>query len=274
MSRPNSRRNLDTAIERIADEGDALRLRRLMANAVVAQMLPEGAVKGESALKFRFGPSATRFSKDLDAARISDIKGYMEELQESLEVGWNGFTGVLVERRQAAPKGVPRPYVMRSFDVKLSYNGKSWMTVILEVGHNEIGDAEDPDMVVPEELSSVFVRLGFPPLEPMPLMRLPYQVAQKFHGLTEEKSSRAHDLVDLQVLVAGGDVDLAETGEICERLFRYRNLQAWPPTVVKGEDWDGLYAEASEGLRVLPTVDDAIVWANALIESIDSAKQR
>lgn len=243
-----------------------------MANAIVAQMLPEGAVKGGSALKLRFGSSATRFSKDLDTARVSDIKQYMEALQDSLDTGWNGFTGVLVEKRQATLKGVPKPYVMQPFDVKLSYNGKSWMTVILEVGHNEIGDAEDPDMLVPGDLSDIFERLGFPPLDPIPLMRLPHQIAQKLHGVTEEGSSRAHDLVDLQVQLADGEVDLVETRTICERLFSYRNLHAWPPKVTKGEDWDGLYADAATGLKVLPTVDEAIAWANGLIESIDAAR--
>ncbi len=271
MKKPNSRRNLDIAIERIADEGDAVRLRRLLANAVVAQMLPEGAVKGGSALKLRFGASATRFSKDLDTARVSDIKQYMESLADALEAGWNGFTGVLVERSQATPKGVPRSYVMQPFDVKLSYNGKSWMTVILEVGHNEIGDAEGPDMVVPRKLSDLFERLGFPPLDPMPLMRLPFQVAQKLHGVTEEGSSRAHDLVDLQIQLAEGEVDLAETKEICIRLFRYRKLQSWPPTVIKGEGWDSLYDEAAAGLCVLPTIDGAIDWTNELIARIDAA---
>lgn len=272
MSRPNSRRNLDIEIERIADEGDALRVRRLMANAIVAQMLPEGAIKGGSALRLRFGTSTTRFSKDLDAVRVSDIKQYMEALQDSLEAGWNGFTGTLVEKKQASPKGVPELYIMQPFDVKLSYNGKSWMTVMLEVGHNEIGDAESPDMIVPEGLSEVFVRLGFPPLDPMPLMRLPYQVAQKLHGVTEVGSSRAHDLVDLQIQLAEGNVDLAETLMIRERLFNYRNLQSWPPVVIKGENWDGIYAEAASGIDVLPTVDDAIVWANELIKSINAAK--
>lgn len=272
MSRPNSRRNLDIAIERIADEGDAVRLRRSMANAIVAQMLPEGAVKGGSALKLRFGSSATRFSKDLDAARLADIKQYAKALANSLEVGWNGFTGILVEKKQASPKGVPKPYVMQPFDVKLSYNGKSWMTVILEVGHNELGDAEDPDMIFPKELSGIFERLGFPPLDPVPIMRLPYQIAQKLHGMTEEGSSRAHDLVDLQVQIAEGEVNLAETRVICERLFNYRKLQSWPPVVARGEDWESLYADAALGLQVLPTVDEAIDWANRLIESIDAAK--
>lgn len=50
--------------------------------------------------------------------------------------------------KPAKPKGVSTQYVMQPFEVKLSYNGKSWITVPLEVGHNEIGDADDPDMLV------------------------------------------------------------------------------------------------------------------------------
>ncbi|WP_241158115.1 MULTISPECIES: hypothetical protein [unclassified Adlercreutzia] len=90
--------------------------------------------------------------------------------------------------------------------------------------------------------------------------------------MTEEGSSRAHDLVDLQVQIAEGEVNLAETRVICERLFNYRKLQSWPPVVTRGEDWESLYADAALGLQVLPTVDEAIDWANRLIESIDAAK--
>lgn len=79
--RPSSRRNLDIAIERIADSSDdAVRIRRLMANALVGQLLPDGAVKGGSSLKLRFGSHATRFSKDLDTARLSDIEDYADAL--------------------------------------------------------------------------------------------------------------------------------------------------------------------------------------------------
>jgi hypothetical protein len=43
--RPNSRRNLDIAIERLAeDRGDPLRTRSALASAIVAQMLPGGVV--------------------------------------------------------------------------------------------------------------------------------------------------------------------------------------------------------------------------------------
>ena len=51
--RPNSRRNLDIAIDRLcASTGDEPgRVKRLLATAIVGQMLPDGAAKGGNALK-------------------------------------------------------------------------------------------------------------------------------------------------------------------------------------------------------------------------------
>lgn len=40
-------------------------------------------------------------------------------------------------------------HAMQPYEVKLSYLGKPWVTVWLEVGHGEIRDADEPDMVVP-----------------------------------------------------------------------------------------------------------------------------
>lgn len=267
--RPNSRRNLDIAIERIAGRGqDFVQARTVMADAVVAQMLPDGAVKGGSALKLRFGDEGTRFSEDLDTARASDIEEYIGALGDALEKGWQGFTGVAVRREPAMPAGVPASYVMQPYDVKLSYLGKSWVTVSLEVGHNEIGDADEPDMIVPQDATRLFEALGFDPPSAIPVMRLSHQISQKLHGLSEEGSRRAHDLVDLQLIFQKGDVNLAETRSTCERLFAYRGQQAWPPVVEVGTNWESLYAEAAEGLAVIQDVGDAVEWANSLIENI------
>lgn len=116
VKQPNSRRNLDLAIEReFGDREGALRARRTMANVIVGQMLPEGVVKGGSALKIRFGLRATRFSQDLDAARVSDIDDFVDALEERLSVGWGGFTGHVVPKAPAHPKGVPTQYVMQPF---------------------------------------------------------------------------------------------------------------------------------------------------------------
>lgn len=272
MSRPNSRRNLDIAIERIArDSKDAVRIRRNIANAIVGQLLSDGAVKGGSSLKLRFGEGAARFSRDLDTARISDIDSYTEALESALQEGWNGFTGRLVRGKQASPKGVPAHYVMQPFEVKLSYNGKSWMTVPLEVGHNEIGDAMEPDMRVPKEASQTLEMLGFPPLAPMPFMKLAHQVAQKLHGLTESGSERVHDLVDLQVIMHEEPPALETVKPLCIRLFSYRDMQPWPPVIEAQTGWVEGYEAASEGLAVL-NLSEAIAWGNELIERIDSSE--
>lgn len=63
MKRPNSMRHLDDAIRRLCGGApqDFVRARTVMANAIVASMLPDGVVKGGSALKMRFGEENTRF---------------------------------------------------------------------------------------------------------------------------------------------------------------------------------------------------------------------
>lgn len=58
---------------------------------------------------------------------------------------------------------------------------------------------------------------------------------------------------------------------VCVRLFAYRQEQKWPPTIIKGEDWDSLYAAQADGPDVLPTADVVVAWANDLIERIDSS---
>ena len=272
--KPNSRRNLDLAIDRLcAKTGDEPgRVKRLLATAIVGQMLPDGAAKGGNALKIRFGKDVTRFSRDLDTARASSLEEYISRLEGALSEGWRGFTGTVVPEEPPSPEGVPTAYIMQPFEIKLAYNGKSWMTLPLEVGHNEVGDADDPDMVSSPEAAAILAQLGFPEPGPVPCMRLEHQIAQKLHAASGPDSERAHDLIDLQIAVTGGDVDYEKTREVCTRLFEYRREQAWPPTVVKGEGWDELYASQAKGLEVLPTADKAVEWANALVAKIDAAK--
>lgn len=106
VKKPNSRRNLDVAIDRLfADHDEALRVRRLMANIIVGQLLPDGAVKGGSVLKLRYGQSSTRFSMDLDTARATDLAEYVQRLEDALVAGWEGFTGTLAPRKPATPRG-------------------------------------------------------------------------------------------------------------------------------------------------------------------------
>ena len=271
--RPNSMRHLDDAIRR-ASGGTAdgyVRMRTLVANAIVAQMLPDGVVTGGSAVRMRFGSEATRYTTDLDTATASDPDEYAARLSEALAAGWEGFTGRVVRREPATPPGIPGEYVMRPFDVKLSYLGKSWCTVPLEVGFDEIGDAERADATSQAEASDALGRLGFPAVGDVALMDLCYQVAQKLHGLTSG-GDRVRDLVDLQLIMGNADVDLARTRRVCVRLFAYRKAQQWPPRVVSGEGWGELYATQAEGLDVLSDLSEAIEWANVLVSRIDAAR--
>lgn len=265
-------RHLDDAVRR-ACGGSApefVRARTIMANAIVASMLPDGVVKGGSAIKMRFGDAATRFTTDLDTATATDPDEYARLLGENLSRGWEGFGGRVTFREPASPDGIPAEYVMRPYDVKLTYMGKPWCTVPLEVGCNEIGDADSVDWAVLTDAASLFAQVGLPAPGRAPLMLLNHQVAQKLHALTGP-GDRVRDLVDLQLIVANSDLDFTAIKAVSERLFAYRKAQAWPPKVVAHEGWEGLYVEQAIGLPVLQDLEAAVGWSNGLIGQIVAA---
>lgn len=272
-SRPNSRVNLDKAIERLfGNYENSIEVRSIMANALVGQMLRGGVVKGGSGLKLRYGLRHTRATMDLDTACAGEIDIFVSQLAARLQEGWQGFTGAIVKKKPAQPRNVPSEYVMQPYAVRLAYNGQSWCTVDLEIGFNEIGDANEGEYALSNEVADIFTRLGFPIPDAVPLMKCEHQVAQKLHGLTEPNSHRAHDLIDLQLILDHTTVDLKEVARICRRLFAFRRMQLWPPQVVKGPNWESLYKEANQKGAAPRTLDEAIIWANALITKIDQSE--
>ncbi|MFK0002328.1 nucleotidyl transferase AbiEii/AbiGii toxin family protein [Paenarthrobacter sp. NPDC090522] len=126
MSYDTPPRNLAALNQRLknleVDETLAVRRRTTMALVVIGQMLPEGAVKGGSAMALRYG-SDTRFTRDVDAARTGSLATFRADFEERLREGWGGFSGRLIERKAPKPQGIPAPYVMKPFDVKLDYEG-------------------------------------------------------------------------------------------------------------------------------------------------------
>jgi hypothetical protein len=80
------------------NDGLALRRRIGMSLVVVGQMLPEGAIKGGSAMALRYG-RGTRFTQDLDAARVHSLARFRSDFEESLADGWAGFTGTWTSAR-------------------------------------------------------------------------------------------------------------------------------------------------------------------------------
>ena len=271
--RPNSRRNLDMALQRLYGAGASLvQVRMAMANAIVGQMLPDVVIKGGTSLRLRYGRGNSRHTIDCDVARRTELETFVENLRSALSTGWNGFSGNLVTKVSAKPRGVPAEYVMQPFEVKLSYLGRSWCTVPLEVGTNEVGLADAPEVrPVAADIAEPFAALGFPPPNPLPLMPLAFQVAQKLHGASAMRSDRARDLIDLQLIMANDVISLTEVRRICERLFAYRKCQAWPAVISKGEAWDDLYEAQRGSLDVLPTCDEAVRWANSLVRKIATA---
>ena len=157
---------------------------------------------------------------------------------------------------------------MQPFDVKLDYRGRSWCTVKFELGHNELGDADQPEYHLSNSLVGFFTEAGLEEPKPVPVMCADHQVAQKLHALSSPGSERAKGLVDLQLLDKGENLDLSRLAETCARLFDYRRQQSWPPTIQIGGQWDTPYIEAAEDAAVLPAAEEVVVWANKLVQRI------
>ena len=241
------------------------RLVALVGNVALSQMLPDSAIKGGTGLKLRFGERLTRDTPDVDAAFRGDLDEFRDQLAENLAVGWGGFTGTVTRGAKRGPETVPEAYVMQPFRVTLKYHGRTFKGVDLEVGYDELEATtkEEPEFEMSDEVLRVFATLGL--LEPAPVRVQPlhHQIAQKIHACTAPGSDRAHDLVDLQLIVPMTDAALVAT--TTKRLFRFRAEHEWPPTLTATANWESLYADAAEGLEVLPTVAEAIAWLNDYI---------
>lgn len=277
---PTNLRSLEARIDNIARGRGApvRRIQRAVANVVVGQMIPPSVVKVGTAMNLRVGESGSRFTPDFDATRYANLttEDYLDQLRARLQEGWGGFTGTVEQQDPAQPEGVPEGYVMQPFAVKLSYQDRHWLTVTFELGHDEIGSTKTSEVRIADDLVELFDELGLPQPDPIPVLAVEHQVAQKLHACTSVSpktggNQRAHDLVDLQILAEEEGFDHTALKPVCERLFRARQSHKWPPAVVAHDGWPGLYAEAAEGLVVLADVDEAVAWASRLIADIDGA---
>lgn len=124
--------------------------------------------------------------------------------------------------------------------------------------------------------------LGLPESSKVDCLSLRYQIAQKLHACTEQPddkdNERAHDLVDLQLLMGLLDPDnLQAVREACEEIFASRDRQVWPPALQTPLPWAGLYGAAradvldADALNLAPTIKDAVVVVQELINAIATA---
>lgn len=274
---PRNEHELELRLVRMLgnDNSRMLVMRTMMANAIAGQFLPNGAIlKGGGSLRYRFGCLFTRNTIDFDTTRRGDLDAFLTEFKRSLEAGWNGFSGQLVILPQASPSGVPFDYVMQPVDLKLQYKGQAWCTVNLEISHDEANATDECDMALPPaDVLDMFHDLGLPTPKPIALITLEHQISQKLHGASglSEHNQRAHDLIDLQVMMRSEVVDLKKVRSICHQLFAQRRLQPWPTLIKARKGWSQIYDAQKKNLSVLETVDEAIAWANELIARIDNA---
>jgi hypothetical protein len=255
---PSNLRSLDVRIDNLARERGrpVRRIQRALANAVVGQILPPGVVKGGTAMKLRVGEAASRFTPDLDVARLGSVTldDYLDELAHRLATGWGGFTGTVEQLEAPQPTGVPEDYVMLPFLIRLAYRGRHWLTVRFELSHDEIDSTNEPELRIADDIVELFDVLGLATPNPIPVLAIDHQIAQKLHACTSINAKtggneRAHDLVDLQILALEETIDMRAVGATSRRLAARRS-QSWPPTVVAYEGWDTIYTEAADGLGV------------------------
>lgn len=159
---------------------------------------------------------------------------------------------------------------MQPFLIRVAYSGRHWLTVPFELGHDEIGSTKRFERRVAADILEVFETLGLRRPDPIPVLAIDHQIAQKLHACTSVNAktggnARAHDLVDLQILVQEETVDPLAVGATAQRLFVARRSHSWPPTIVAFDGWDTIYAEAAVGLDVIEDVGAAVDWANDFI---------
>lgn len=217
-------------------------------------------VKGGSSLELRRGIPDSRTSKDFDTVARRDIELIHFTAPEEIDV-----------------PGMPvKP---RRFTAKLSYRGRAFATVPIEVSSVEAGNADQFDTLTSDALGLV----GVPAAVAVPCMTIPWQIAQKLHAVTavleEPKvNDRAHDLVDLQLLEGLLlDADLMPTRSACIAIFEARAQHPWPPRVATLPHWPLIYAGALEGLDHLElarTVDAAAQAVQRFVARIDRATKR
>ena len=268
------------------DEVLTTQLVRTVALVVLGQILRQcvsggsapsaAAIKGGTAMRARYGLQRSRASLDFDVVRHADLNTFLSDFQTALAQGWFGFQGAVQPSRTVSrPRGVPPQYIVTTYDVKLNYStgevAKSFMTVVLEVGADELDDSRDTTTVLDPAVIDLFLALGLPEPEPVHVVRDDHQIAQKLHAVSAEGSERAHDLIDLQLLAEAPSMSDADVAATCARLFRFRDSQVWPPTIVEGDDWESLYSAQLQGLGVRGTVSEAVVWANDFIARLVSA---
>ncbi len=223
-------------------------------------------LKGGLAMELRLQLRA-RVTGDYDAAFRTRTEEAIERLDEALAQPWNSFN-----LTRDAPETIPNTKAVR-VRLRLSYKGRSWGSVHLEMAPVEGRMGLELDRVEAMSLDSLRVPLP----EAANCVSLRYQVAQKLHACTEvfeegRENDRFRDVMDI-LLVEDllYDMGLNHVREACVDIFTVRDKHTWPPSVTVYDSWRVPFAELARENRFTPEdIDEAAAALTALIAAIEA----
>ncbi|MGO9761797.1 MAG: nucleotidyl transferase AbiEii/AbiGii toxin family protein [Solirubrobacteraceae bacterium] len=223
-------------------------------------------LKGGLAMELRLQLRA-RVTGDYDAAFRTRTEEAVERLDEALAQPWNSFN-----LTRDAPEIIPNTKAVR-VRLRLSYKGRSWGSVQLEMAPVEGRMGLELDRVEAMSLDSLRVPLP----EAANCISLRYQVAQKLHACTEvfeegRENDRYRDVMDILLLEELlYDIGLNRVREACVDIFTVRDKHTWPPTVTVYDSWRVPFAELARENRFTPEdIDEAAAALTALIAAVEA----
>ncbi len=226
---------------------------------------PRFLVKGGVSIELRLG-LRVRATRDLDLV----FRGDPDEMLDALDEAFEHPLGHFAFRRKGEIEDI-RDTESRRMSVQLSFGGRDWQTLQVEIARPEVDEIE---------LVAVAVGIsdfGLEGPERFACLSLRYQIAQKLHAVTEQPRDRRNlrfwDVVDLLLLAELLGRDLARVREAAEAVFAGRGKNPWPPELVVPDPWREPYARTAAELGAgLPAgVDEAAELVRELIAAIASA---
>ncbi len=273
---PTSERTLARYVTAYArrSEVDVARVRRTVSFMALAGALGQSArrqggpafvVKGGVALELRLRDRA-RATRDLDLILEQDGGDLLVALEEALTQPYEQFTFRRNGEEHRMPIGVLR------VKVQVSFQGREWGTVEVDVAHRE-GETE-VELVPGIPLLQDF---GIAGPDEVACISLRHHVAQKLHALTRplpggRSNERFRDLVDLLLLRHFVD-DSAALAIACAEVFDRRGTHAWPPAIVPPEEWRAPFARmAAETGLPLRELETAVAEVDAWVARVAAAR--
>jgi hypothetical protein len=217
-------------------------------------------IKGGIACELRFQDRG-RATRDLNALFHGSLDELLTNFDTAFATPYSGFSFSYTPPEAVRETGAHR------FDIKLTYQGRGWATLRVEVSPPE-GKAHEPESV-PALSVSEFGLTG--PTE-VTCLSLRFQIAQKIHASTERfpdrENERVHDLIDLQLLEELIE-DYNRVNIACVETFALRAAHTWPPTLTIEPTWPGTYRQLAAELD-FPAKDiaEAVPRVQAMIDRI------